>query len=112
LNRNVKTKDYHRRELNGRQRKYNPEVLKAKAKELLNKAKKIEERRFKEVGQLVYEHYTKDYADFDIEQFKSQVKEVFEGKRKREIYRDLVEIKASYEGKKELKGKIINDTHL
>jgi valyl-tRNA synthetase len=60
----------------------NPEVLKAKAQELLNKAKKIEERRFKEIGQLVYEYYKKDFSDFDIEQFKSQVREAFKGKKK------------------------------
>ena len=63
-------------------RESNPEVLKAKAKELLNKAKKIEERRFKEIGQMVYEHYKKDFSEFDIEQLKSQVREVFEGKKK------------------------------
>jgi hypothetical protein len=34
-------------------RESNPEVLKAKAKELLNRAKKIEERRFKKIGQIV-----------------------------------------------------------
>ena len=60
----------------------NPEVLKAKAQELLNKAKKIEERRFKEIGQLVYEYYRKDFSDFDREQFKSQVREAFKGKKK------------------------------
>jgi len=60
----------------------NPEVLKAKAQELLNKAKKIEERRFKELGQLVYDYYKKDFSDFDIEQFKNQVREAFKGKKK------------------------------
>jgi hypothetical protein len=42
-------------------RESNPEVLKAKAKELLKRAKKIEERSFKELGQLVYEHYKKTF---------------------------------------------------
>ena len=60
----------------------NPEVLKARAQELLNKAKKIEERRFKELGQLVYDYYKKDFSDFDIEQFKNQVREAFKGKKK------------------------------
>ena len=60
----------------------NPEVLKARAQELLNKAKKIEERRFKELGQLVYEYYKKDFAEFDEEQFKNQVRETFKGKKK------------------------------
>ena len=62
-------------------RESNPEVLKAKAKELLTRAKKIEERRFKELGQLVYDYYKKDFSDFDIEQFKSEIKEAL-GKRK------------------------------
>ena len=63
-------------------RESNPEVLKARAQELLNKAKKIEERRFKELGQLVYDYYKKDFSDFDIEQFKSRMGEVFKGKKK------------------------------
>jgi len=63
-------------------RESNPEVLKARAQELLNKAKKIEERRFKELGQLVYDYYKKDFSDFDIEQFKNQVREAFKGKKK------------------------------
>jgi hypothetical protein len=57
----------------------NPEVLKAKAQELLNKAKKIEERRFKEIGQIVYEYYKKDFSGFDAEQFKNQVREALKG---------------------------------
>jgi hypothetical protein len=64
----------------GRER--NPEVLRAEAQELINRAKKIEERKFKEVGQLVYEYHKKDFADFDMEQFKSQVREAFDGKKK------------------------------
>ena len=60
----------------------NPEILKAKAKELLERAKSIEERKFKRAGELVYEYHKKDFADFDMEQFKSQIKEIFEGKKK------------------------------
>ena len=60
----------------------NPETLKAKAKELLERAKSIEERKFKQAGELVYEYHKKDFADFDMEQFKSQVGDVFKGKKK------------------------------
>ena len=63
-------------------RESNPETLKAKAQELLKRAKKIEEKKFKQAGQLVYEYHKKDFAEFDIEQFKSQMREVFEGKNK------------------------------
>jgi hypothetical protein len=63
-------------------RESNPEALRARAQELINRAKKIEERKFKEVGQLVYEHYKKDFSNFDIEQFKSQVREAFKGKKR------------------------------
>ena len=59
-----------------------PEVLRAEAKELLNRAKTIEEKKFKQAGQLVYEYHKKDFAGFDIEQFKSQVGDVFKGKKK------------------------------
>ena len=59
-----------------------PEILRAEAKELLNRAKSIEERKFKQAGQLVYEYHKKDFADFDMEQFKSQVGDVFKGKKK------------------------------
>ena len=47
------------------------------AQELLKKAKSIEEKKFKIAGQLVYEYYKKDFADFDMEQFKTEVKEAF-----------------------------------
>jgi hypothetical protein len=51
----------------------NPEALKAKAQELINRAKKIEERKFKEVGQLVYEHYKKDFSEFDIVHIRTEI---------------------------------------
>ncbi len=59
-----------------------PDVLRTEAKELLNRAKTIEERKFKQAGQLVYEYHKKDFADFDMEQFKSQAGDVFAGKKK------------------------------
>jgi valyl-tRNA synthetase len=59
-----------------------PEILRAEAKELLKKAKSIEEKKFKQAGELVYEYHKKDFADFDIEQFKSQVENVFKGEKK------------------------------
>ena len=59
-----------------------PEVLRAEAKELLNRAKSIEERKFKQAGELVYEYHKKNFADFDMEQFKSQMGDVFKGKKK------------------------------
>ena len=60
----------------------NPETLKAKAQELLKRANSIEERKFKYAGELIYEYHKKDFADFDMEQFKSQVGDVFKGKKK------------------------------
>ena len=59
-----------------------PEILRAEAKELLNRAKSIEERKFKQAGELVYEYHKKNFADFDMEQFKSQMGDVFKGKKK------------------------------
>ena len=59
-----------------------PEILRAEAKELLKKAKSIEEKKFKQAGELVYEYHKKDFADFDIEKFKSQVENVFKGEKK------------------------------
>ena len=63
-------------------RKSNPEKLRAQAQELLNKAKKMEEKKFKEVGQLVYDYYQKDFADFDEEKFKGEVGGIFSRKKK------------------------------
>jgi hypothetical protein len=63
-------------------RQSSPETLKAKAQKLLERAKSIEERKFKQAGELVYEYHKKDFADFDREQFKSQVGDVFKGKKK------------------------------
>ncbi len=63
-------------------RQSNPETLKAKAQELLKRAKTIEERKFKQAGQLVYEYHKKDFADFDMELFKVQMIDVFKGEKK------------------------------
>jgi hypothetical protein len=60
----------------------NPDKLRSQAQELLKRAKRIEERKFKEIGQLVHEHYQKDFADFDMEQFKIDIKKAFDGKKK------------------------------
>lgn len=67
----------------GRER--DPELLRAEAQELLKKAKKIEEKKFKEAGQLVHEYHKNDFADFDMEQFKSDVREVFKSKKKDKV---------------------------
>ena len=37
----------------------NPEVLKAKAQELLKKAKEIEEKHFVRIGKIVFDYYQK-----------------------------------------------------
>ena len=58
-------------------REKDPAVLRAEAEALLKRAKAIEERKFKQAGQLVYEYHKKGFAEFDLEQFKRQVSEVF-----------------------------------
>jgi len=52
----------------------NPEVLKAKAQELLNKAKEIEEKQFVKIGRIVYDYHQKGFEGFDMEKFKGEVK--------------------------------------
>ena len=64
----------------GRER--NPAVLKAEAQALLNRAKMIEERKFIQAGALVDKYYQQDFAEFDLEQFKREMSEVFKGKKK------------------------------
>ena len=63
-------------------RESNPDKLRAQAQELIKRAKKVEERRFKEIGQLVYDHYQKDFSDFDKEQFKVKVRNIFLSKKR------------------------------
>lgn len=65
-------------------RQSDPEVLKAQAQELLRKAKKIEDKRFKEVGQLVYNYFKNDFSGFEVEKFKGEVKEIFKMRKKAE----------------------------
>jgi hypothetical protein len=63
-------------------RQSDPEILKAQAQELLKKAKKIEDKRFKEVGQLVYDYFKNDFSGLEIEKFKNEVKEIFKLRKK------------------------------
>ena len=63
-------------------RESNPEKLRAQAQELLKKARIIEERKFKQIGQLVYEYYKEDFSDFDVEKFKGEVGSIFSSKKK------------------------------
>lgn len=63
-------------------RKTDPEVLRAQAQELLKKAKRIEEGKFVKAGQFLYKHYINDFADFDLEKFKEDLKEIFTVKKR------------------------------
>ena len=47
----------------------NPEVLKAKAQELLKKAKEIEEKHFVRIGKVVFDYYQKSFEGFDLDKF-------------------------------------------
>jgi hypothetical protein len=60
----------------------NPETLKAKANELLKKAKEIEEKQFVRIGKLVYEYYQKAFEGFDVEKLKSEIKETLSTKKR------------------------------
>ena len=60
----------------------NPEILKAKAQELLRKAKEIEEKQFIKIGKVVYDYFQKDFEGFELEKFKAEVKEATEGKKR------------------------------
>ena len=64
-------------------RESDPEKLRLQAQELLNKAKRLEERKFKVIGQLVYEYYKKDFAGFDEEKFKGEVRGIFSRKKEK-----------------------------
>ena len=59
-----------------------PEVLKAKAQELLRKAKEIEEKQFIKIGKVVYDYLQKDFEGFELEKLKAEVKEATEGKKR------------------------------
>jgi hypothetical protein len=60
----------------------NPEKLKAKAQELLNKAKEIEEKQFVKLGRIVYDYHQKGYEGFDLETFKGEVSKAMEAKKR------------------------------
>lgn len=53
----------------------NPEILKAKANELLKKAREIEEKQFIKVGKVVYDYYQKSFEGFELEKFKEEIKD-------------------------------------
>ena len=59
-----------------------PEVLKAKAQELLRKAKEIEEKQFIKIGKVVYDYLQKDFEGFELEKFKEEVKKAIEDKKR------------------------------
>ena len=44
----------------------NPEVLKAKAQELLKKAKEIEEKHFIRIGKIVHDYYNKSFEGLAV----------------------------------------------
>jgi hypothetical protein len=60
----------------------NPEKLKAKAQELLNKAKEIEEKQFVKIGKIVYDYQQKGFEGFDLETFKGDVSKAMEAKKR------------------------------
>ena len=60
----------------------NPEVLKAKAQELLKKAKEIEEKHFVRIGKVVFDYYRKSFEGFDLEKFKEEIKEAMSPKKR------------------------------
>ena len=64
----------------GRER--DPDVLRNEAQELMKRARKIEERRFKIVGHLLYEHHKEDYVNFNLDTFRKEVKDIINGKKK------------------------------
>jgi hypothetical protein len=59
-----------------------PEKLKAKAQELLNKAKEIEEKQFVKIGRIVYDYHQKGYEGFDLDKFKGEVNKAMEVKKR------------------------------
>jgi len=59
-----------------------PEKLKAKAQELLNKAKEMEEKQFIKIGKIVYDYQQKGFDGFDLETFKGEVSKAMEGKKR------------------------------
>jgi hypothetical protein len=60
----------------------NPDQLKAKAQELLQKAREIEEKQFAAIGRIVHNYYQKGFEKFDLEKFKSEISRVMEVKKR------------------------------
>jgi hypothetical protein len=60
----------------------NPDQLKAKAQELLQKAREIEEKQFAAIGRIVHYYYQKGFEKFDLEKFKSEISRVMEVKKR------------------------------
>ena len=60
----------------------NPEKLKAKAQELLNKAKEIEEKQFVKIGRIVYDYHQKGFEGFDLDTFKGEINKAMEAKKR------------------------------
>jgi len=60
----------------------NPQVLKAKAQKLLQKAKEIEEKQFVRIGKIVYDYHQKGFEGFDLETFKGEINKAMEVKKK------------------------------
>ena len=59
-----------------------PEKLKAKAQELLNKAKEIEEKQLAAIGRIVHYYHQKGFERFDLDKFKSEISRVMEVKKR------------------------------
>ena len=60
-----------------------PDALKAKAQELLDKAKEIENKMFVRIGRVVNGCNQKDFEGFELETFKEEVQKAVEGPKRR-----------------------------
>ena len=63
-------------------RESNPESLKNKAQDLMKRAKMIEDRRFRLVGEYVMGLENDDFANLNIEEFRQEIRKIFAGKKK------------------------------
>ncbi len=61
-----------------------PDVLRKRANDLLRKAKDIEDKKFILAGKVIHKYYKDDFKDFDIEKFKSEIRDIFEVKKSEE----------------------------
>jgi len=57
----------------GNGKKNDPEILRAKAKELIELAEHIEQEKFIKIGKLTMKHYENDFQSFDTKQFKKEI---------------------------------------